>query len=296
MKTLTVFTPTYNRAYCLHNLYKSLLAQSCKDFVWLIIDDGSSDGTDEIVSTWVNESLIEIRYVYKENGGMHTAHNKAYEMINTEINTCIDSDDLMPKDAVDSIVSKWALLRSDRGIAGIVGLDEDLQGNLLGTPFPENEGRVKLSKLYHQCGLKGDKKLVYRSSITGKFDGYPEYIGEKLVPLSYLYTQLDKQYDLVCFNEYWVSVDYQSEGSSNTILRQYFESPKGFRSARLVNLDSGIGGYFRFKNLIHLGLCNIILKEANWVRFSPMPLRSLFLLPLSLMLFVYLKMKVGNVL
>ena len=96
MKKLTVFTPTYNRAYCLGNCYESLVRQTCQDFIWLIIDDGSSDHTKELVEDWKKENKIEIKYVWQENTGMHGAHNTAYEIIETELNVCIDSDDYMP--------------------------------------------------------------------------------------------------------------------------------------------------------------------------------------------------------
>ena len=106
MAILTVFTPTYNRAYTLHKCYESLRRQTNKGFVWLIIDDGSTDNTKELVDSWLkNDNGFEIRYAYKENGGMHTGHNKAYELIDTELNVCIDSDDYMPDDAVEGILS-----------------------------------------------------------------------------------------------------------------------------------------------------------------------------------------------
>ena len=93
MATLTVFTPAYNRAHTLPRTYESLQKQSCKDFVWLIVDDGSKDQTAKLVKEWQQqEKTFEIRYIYKENGGMHTAHNVAYENIDTELNVCIDSD------------------------------------------------------------------------------------------------------------------------------------------------------------------------------------------------------------
>ena len=85
MKTLTVFTPSYNRAYTLHKCYESLLRQTSKDFTWLIIDDGSSDNTKELVDSWINENKIEINYIYQENQGMHGAHNTAYKNIKTEL-------------------------------------------------------------------------------------------------------------------------------------------------------------------------------------------------------------------
>ena len=79
---LTIFTPAYNRAHTIGRTYESLKKQNCKEFIWLIIDDGSTDNTSELVEQWKNESCgFEIRYIYKENGGMHTAHNIAYENI-----------------------------------------------------------------------------------------------------------------------------------------------------------------------------------------------------------------------
>ena len=105
---LTVFTPAYNRAHTLPRTYESLCRQSCKDFVWLIVDDGSSDGTRALVEEWqTRDNGFPIRYIYKENGGMHTAHNVAYDNITTELNTCIDSDDALAEGAVEVILSLW---------------------------------------------------------------------------------------------------------------------------------------------------------------------------------------------
>ena len=97
MQTLTVFTPAYNRAHTIGRTYKSLCSQKCKDFVWLIVDDGSD---------WISkDNGFEIQYIYKENGGMHTAHNVAYS-IHTELNTCIDSDDALSENAVEKIMAQ----------------------------------------------------------------------------------------------------------------------------------------------------------------------------------------------
>ena len=93
---LTVFTPAYNRAHTLPRTYESLCKQSRKDFVWLIVDDGSRDNTRELVEEWQRrDNGFKIRYIYKENGGMHTAHNEAYRNIDTVLNVCIDSDDFL---------------------------------------------------------------------------------------------------------------------------------------------------------------------------------------------------------
>ena len=86
MKTLTVFTPTYNRAHTLERLYRSLCTQTCQDFNWLVIDDGSTDGTATLIQRFLDEGLIPIRYIYKENGGLYTGYNTAYANIETELN------------------------------------------------------------------------------------------------------------------------------------------------------------------------------------------------------------------
>ena len=137
LKKLTVFTPAYNRAYCLHHCYESLKRQTCNDFVWLVIDDGSSDNTKELVDSWKAENVIEIRYHWQENQGMHGAHNTAYELIDTELNVCIDSDDYMPDDAVEKIISFWNDFGSDE-VSGIIGLDSDTDGQTIGSKLPKN--------------------------------------------------------------------------------------------------------------------------------------------------------------
>ena len=155
MATLTVFTPTYNRAYILNQCYESLVRQSCKDFIWLIIDDGSTDNTKELVEDWMkNDNGFEIRYHYKKNGGMHTGHNVAYELIDTELNVCIDSDDFMPDNAVELIVNFWREYGSDK-YSGIVALDIYKNGEVIGCKLP-NEKSITLSGFYDNGG-QGDK-------------------------------------------------------------------------------------------------------------------------------------------
>ena len=182
MPTLTVFTPAYNRAHTIGRTYESLKSQSCKDFKWLIIDDGSSDNTRELVEAWKKQDNgFEIEYIYKENGGMHTAHNVAYEHIDTELNVCIDSDDCMANDAISKIINAWDSVR-DKNYAGLIGLDADMEGNIIGNAFPKDMYETTLSN-YYATGGSGDKKLVYKTEIIKKYPPYPVFEGEKYVPL-----------------------------------------------------------------------------------------------------------------
>ena len=164
MKKITIFTPTFNRAYLLPQLYQSLISQSNQNFIWLIIDDGSFDDTQELIDSWKAEDKIEIQYFFQSNQGMHGAHNTAYQKCTTELNICIDSDDFLPNDAVDIIIQSCNNLPDN--CAGIVGLDADKNGILIGTAIPTTLKEVKLNELYSKHRVLGDKKVVDRKSVV----------------------------------------------------------------------------------------------------------------------------------
>ena len=194
------------------------------------MDDGSSEKTRELVQSWIDENKIPIRYEYKPNGGMHTAHNLAYRLIDTELNTCIDSDDFMPVDAVEKIVSFWKKNGSDQ-VNGIIGLDADTKGNIIGSRLPDDKETMTLTDFYH-FGGKGDKKLVYRTNVMKSLPEYPVFEGEKYVGLGYKYMLADLQRPMLLMNEALVHVDYQTDGSSGTMWKQYGRNPQGFAFLR----------------------------------------------------------------
>lgn len=292
MPILTIFTPTYNRAYTLHKCYESLKRQSNKEFIWLIIDDGSSDNTEDLVRSWIAENIISIQYYRQENQGMHGAHNTAYNMIDTELNVCIDSDDYMPDDAVAKIVSFWKEHGSEE-IGGIVGLDCNNSGEIIGTELPKNIKTSSLFNLYNKYGVKGDKKLVYRTKLTRKYP-YPIYQNEKLVPLSYKYYMLDQEYELLLMNEALCCVEYLPDGSSMNILKQYKVSPKGFRFYRMEMMKlPNTPLLFKFKQAVHYVSCSVFTGSKGVLRHSPQKLLTLIALPFGFVLNKYIITKVA---
>ena len=231
--TITIFTPAYNRAHTLHRTYESLVKQDCKDFVWFVVDDGSTDNTAELVKEWQkNDNGFEIRYIYKKNAGMHTAHNTAYENIDTELNVCIDSDDCLADNAIRKIIDKWNEVK-DMGYAGIIGLDSDFDGKIIGKGFPDGLQETTLMG-YYANGGSGDKKLVYRTDIINKYPPYPVFKDEKYVALAYKYRLIDQEYKLAVLNEVLCKVEYQADGSSNSMFEQYIKNPNGFAFWRKV--------------------------------------------------------------
>lgn len=290
-KTLTIFTPTYNRAYILNRCYESLKKQTSQDFIWLIIDDGSSDNTKELVSKWIEEDMIQIKYYYQENQGMHGAHNTAYELIDTELNVCIDSDDYMPYDGVEKILKFWECNRSDK-IAGFVGLDQFKDGSIVGSKLPIDVKSSTLFDLYYKYGVKGDKKLVYRSEVTKKYP-YPVFEGEKLVPLSYKYRRIDLEYKLLLFNEPLCVVEYMEDGSSKNIFKQYKKSPKGFAAARIENIKNPSATLkFKIKENMHYISSSIFSKNYKFIKESPTKLITILSIPLGILLHGYVLFKI----
>ncbi|MCM5663420.1 glycosyltransferase family 2 protein [Galbibacter mesophilus] len=287
MKKITVFTPTYNRAYCLNKCYESLLKQTNKDFVWLLIDDGSSDNTKELVAQWQKENKISIQYHFQENQGMHGAHNTAYSLIETELNVCIDSDDYMPEDAIENILNYWNSIDNKNELAGIIGLDAYENNTIIGTKFPDNITNATLEDLYFKYHCKGDKKLVYRTEIIKKFQQYPIYKGERFVPLGTLYLLVDKKYKLACLNEVLCIVEYMEDGSSRNIVKQYFRHPKGFQYARMLNMKYSNYLKVRFKNAVHYVSHSLQLKDSSFLTKTPNKMLTIAAIPFGCLLYGY---------
>ena len=287
---LTVFTPAYNRAHTLPRAFEALKKQSDKRFVWLIVDDGSTDNTREVVEDFQKEDCgFKIEYVYKENGGMHTAHNLAYKLIKTELNTCIDSDDTIGDEAVGKILDFWEKNGSDE-FAGIVGFDTDFDGNVIGTRFPENLKKTTLGA-YYKNGGSGDKKLVYRTDVVKKYPPYPEYEGEKLVPLGSLYTLIDQDYELLVLDEALCRVEYQPDGSGASIFRQYRQSPKGFAYSRIIRMKYSDSFKERATGAIHYVSSCIFAREKHFLKKSPKKLLTVLMIPFGVLLNIYIRIK-----
>ncbi|MGX2961388.1 glycosyltransferase family 2 protein [Peribacillus sp. JNUCC 23] len=287
MKTLTVFTPTYNRAYCLDTCYQSLIRQSSKDFVWLIIDDGSTDNTKELVNSWMNERKIEIQYYWQENKGMHGAHNAAYEQIETELNVCIDSDDYLADDAVQKIVSFWSEFGNEK-VSGLIALDATRDNQIIGSKLPEDVQTSTLFHLYDKYGATGDKKLVYRTELTKQFP-YPIFNQEKYVGLAYKYYMLDKQYEMLLMNEIVCYVEYLPDGSSMNMLKQYRTNPMGFSFYRKELMKLPFGGWiFKFRQAVHYVSSNLLLKNSRLFIETPQKLLTILAFPFGILLYLFI--------
>lgn len=265
---ITVFTPAFNRRDCLKRCYDSLVRQTDKRFLWMIIDDGSTDGTGEEVDAWKNrDNGFEIEYHYKENGGLHTGYNEAIKFANTELMVCIDSDDYMPDDAIEKILKFWDENGSPE-FAGIAGLDVFEGGKNVGDLLPDIHNVNLIDLLVNRYHIRtGDIKLVVRTDLYKSVAPMPTFNGEKNFNPHYMHLQISENYDFLVLNEPLCVIEYQESGMSNNIFKQYYNSPNSFAQTRRLYLSfKSIPVSFRVKTVIHYISSCILSKQSPFYK------------------------------
>lgn len=288
-KRITVFTPTYNRGNLLPNLYESLLRQGVQDFSWLIIDDGSTDNTEAVVSPWIQEGKIEIRYIHKENGGLHTGYNTAISLMDTELSICIDSDDYMTDDCIASILEYWDANKAE-DIAGLIGLDIDTRGNVIGGNLPDVKTIDPVLLL--AAKTKGDRKYVVRNDCYREVAPMPVFEGEKNFNPHYLILKMCRKYRFLILNKPLCVVDYQPDGMSANIFHQYLNSPKSFAELRRAIMENPHTPFsYLVTTTIHYVSSSILAKDKHFIRESPKKLLTVLAVPFGVVLTGYIKRK-----
>ena len=317
MKRLTVFTPTYNRKHTLPRTYESLCHQTCDDFEWLIVDDGSTDGTREWVEglgkkvenqhgrfDWMGRLIddmaddknfviesqqtvsgepLHIHYIYKENGGLYTGYNTAYASIDTELCVCIDSDDYMPDDAVEKILRCWKVRSVDKEYCGVLGLDFNVvDGKPIGGLFPDELTEAYQLEIPH----RGDTKQVMRTDLMKRVSPQIGFEGEKDFNPFYMLMQVLDKYPILVANENFCWVEYQigADSMSQGIWRQYKRSPQSYAKYRIneMMLEHGNSWKNKLRLCMHYVSSCLLYKDEEWLRKSPLTMMTLLAAPLGL--------------
>lgn len=240
MNDITIITPTYNRERYLPVLYKSLLEQTIQTFLWLIVDDGSTDGTGQLVAEWLNEDRIQIQYVRKENGGKHTALNTGIGMTETELIFIVDSDDYLPHDAIEIILRYHGKYRKMDGLCGYSFLRFYPDGNVNEAYFPKDEWIDTYVNARINAGIAGDKAEVFYTDILKKYP-FPVYDGEKFVPEDLVWIQMSGPYQMVHINQCVYISDYLEGGLTRSGKKMKIKSPQAMTErARLYLNDESV--------------------------------------------------------
>lgn len=223
---ITVFTPTYNRAHLLPRCYEALKRQTCQDFIWRIIDDGSTDDTGTLVSSWVEEGAIKIEYIYQDNKGMHGAHNAGHKNLSTELCIGCDSDDYLYDECIETVLLRWNSRNRDIDYSGVIGMCESSAGDYL-AEIPADLDETTLYDLRYRRKIKGDFKFALRSDLLMQYE-YPMIEGENYLAVGYIYFLIDQKHKMLVVHAPLCCQDYLDEGESRGKIKRYVTAPKGF--------------------------------------------------------------------
>ena len=244
---ITVLTPTFNRGGGLQSLWDSLQKQTVKDFEWLVVDDGSTDGTKNLITQLQEKSDFPIRYIYKNNGGKHTALNVGIQTICSELTFIVDSDDCVTDDAVESILKIHKKYRSQNNICGYAFLRAFPDGKVNGKKFDVNE---KIGS-YIDVRVNGDdtgadKAEVFKTHCLKEFP-FPEYPNEKFLGEDLVWVRMARKYEMVHINKAIYVGNYLEDGLTNNRRKHNIASPIGCMHRAEEFMESDLKTRYRVK-------------------------------------------------
>ena len=221
---ITVFTPTYNRGHLLQRLYESLCHQTFKDFEWLIVDDGSTDNTADIVKPFIDGEGIHVRYIKQENGGKHRAINHGVREGKGELFLILDSDDSIPDDSLASINEYYSQIKDDYRFGGVAGYMAHHDGTLIGIPSNVDILDITSIEMRSKYNMVWDMCEVFRTVVLKEFS-FPEIENEKFCPEDLILNRISTKYKFRVFNRVIYYRDYLDGGLTDKIVRIRMNSP-----------------------------------------------------------------------
>ncbi len=278
---LTIFTPTYNRKHTLERLYNSLKRQTYKDFEWIIVDDGSTDGTDDVVDGFILEKQISIKYISQYNSGKHVAHNKALDFTEGKYFFCIDSDDWINDEFLSVLHDEC----KENNPYGFIAYKADANNTLLSQLFPEHIRECTLFELTNTYSCYGEFSIIIRSDIAKKYK-FPVFANEKFIGENVIYDRISQNYKFRLLNNVATICEYQPDGLSNTLNSVMKKNPAGYclyfmqridMQSNLKNRIITAGKYISFTFLAKSQKTNYTGKHKALVKFC-YPIGILFLI------------------
>lgn len=228
MPFISIITPTHNRATLLPRLFRSLKTQTNKDLEWIVVDDGSTDNTQEVVSSFKveNGDSFPITYIWKKNGGKHTALNRGVRAAQGSLTMIADDDDLLPPDAIDIIKQSWADVESQAFVGGIAGLDVNKRtGYIIGSGLSREHILCNAIDIRYRHHVTGDLKEVFRTDVLKDFP-FPEVAGEMFCPEQLVWFRIAQKYSFYYINRPIYIAEYQKGGITAGITLARMQSPQ----------------------------------------------------------------------
>lgn len=281
MKKITVITPTYNRAYTLDICYNSLCNQTNLDFSWLVIDDGSTDNTENLVNQYKNERKISIDYIKKKNGGKASALNLALDIINTDYCVCLDSDEYFANNAIEIALKYLNEIQENEKICGILALRRDKTGKVLGgKEIPSGVEDIKYVDIYDTYNIVSEVICFYKTSIVNKFR-FPVFNGENFVSPAYIQYEITRKFMFKVFRDPIIFCEYLNDGLTRNKRKVILNNPYGYLAVKKQSFIYSKHFRKKVKHGIMYGAVSMLTKDKYFIRNSPNKILLFILLPLS---------------
>ena len=290
---ITLFTPTYNRAHLLSRLYNSILMQDVIDVEWLIVDDGSIDDTEALIENFQKESIINIRYYKKSNGGKHTAINFGLQNAKGELFFIIDSDDVLAENALKNIKKHYQSIKNNNNMCGIVGLSQYIdKQEIVGDFFLRDGWEVSFADIYLKYHLKGDKSVAFKTEVLKKYH-FPEKQGIRFVFEAVVWHEMSKKYKVLAINNIIQYKEYTNEGITRNTYKKDYLRGLAFSFFHLIkNKTYPLLKYPHhfFWNYIHLAINSLLSGESYYKQLSLID-KMLYLILYPRAYYTFLKLK-----
>ena len=267
---LTILTPTYNRAHTLHALYDTLVNQTYKQFIWLVVDDGSNDETYELIEEYKRQNKLNIVYLKKTNGGKHTALNFAIPQISSILTFIVDSDDCLTLDAVEQIVSIYEKYRHHEGLCGFSFLRVRPDGSpMIAKRLSQNEFIANFVQTRINGNLLGDMAEVWYTHCLAQYP-FPEFPGERFIGEDIVWIRMAATYDMVFLSKEIYISEYLEGGLTKNRRRNNIKSPRGCLLRAEVHLDANL----QFLHKLKAAMQYIIYGRFSGYNYSDLYRRS----------------------
>lgn len=285
-KMMTIVTPTYNRAYTLEKCYNSLCNQTNKRFIWMVIDDGSTDTTEELIEKLIEKKEVEIKYYKKENGGKASSLNFAIDKVNTEYCTCLDSDEYFSNDAIEIALNNLETIKDNKNICGILALRRNKEGNVLGgKEIPDEVNFIKYIEINDKYNIVSEVICFYKTEVLKKYK-FPNFENENFVSPAFVQYEITKEHKYKVFRKPIVFCEYLEDGLTKNKNKVIRKNPKGYLAVKRLSFELSQNIIKKIKHGIMYGAVSILDKDKGMISKSPNKLMSIILYPISY--FVYI--------
>lgn len=292
---ITVLTPSYNRGKDLKRLYHSLLTQTNLNFEWFIVDDGSNDDTESIVSSFKQEKRVKIIYYKQKQSGKHRALNYAIKKIKNPLIFIVDSDDWITQDAIEIIIETHKKYKDNAKICGYSFLRKNTKEQINGKLMSQDEYIDNyIDARINKKDMNADKAEVWKTKYLQNYP-FPEFPNEKFIGEDVVWIKLALEYDMVFLNKAIYYCEYLEDGLTSNRRSNNINSPNGCTYRALTTLQASLKKPIIFQYLVKCMLQYQIYGAFSKKKFKELytnsPHKLLFIILRPIAYFLYLSWK-----